>query len=413
MYRASSERTAPSPAATNPRKGAEIGDFSYDALPVFDAFERVGDRSVYTPLPDAWEVGATDVVDSTGAIAAGRYKEVNFAGAAIVAAVKNALSGAAFPFVFGGDGTVFAVPPEAADDMRKALGATVNYVADELGLELRAGMLPVAAILAAGHDMLVARYAASSEAVYAMFSGGGATFVEEELKAGRIAVTPAAKDARPDLSGLSCRFSPVESQHGVILSILVMLAADVSFAAFWDVASDVIAIVRSSGSRGGHPLPTEGPQLDFHSASIRYEAAATRRFPGNYLMTLARLSTEQFGGAILSRTGWRLGPLDVRSYRNWVTRNSDFRKFGDGLKMTVDCPTAAVETIRERLKDAEKRRVVDFGLFVQTSALVTCLVPSVLQDDHLHFLDGAGGGYARAAADMKRRLSERREKKAA
>jgi hypothetical protein len=409
MHCASSERAAQASATPNPGKGAEIGEFSYEALPVFDAFERVGDRSVYTPLPDAWEVGATDVVDSTGAIAAGRYKEVNLAGAAIVAAVKNALSGAAFPFVFGGDGTVFAVPPEATDDMRKALGATVNYVADELGLELRAGMLPVAAIRAAGHDMLVARYAASSEAVYAMFSGGGATYAEEELKAGRIAVPPAAKDARPDLSGLSCRFSPIESRHGVILSILVMPAADASFVEFWKVASEVIAIVQSSGSRGGHPLSPEGPQLDFHSAAIRYEAAATRRFPGNYLMTLARVSTEQFGGAILSRTGWKLGPLDVRRYRSWVTRNSDFRKFGDGLKMTVDCPMSAVKSIHERLQDAEARRVVDFGLFTQPSALITCLVPSVLQDDHLHFLDGAGGGYARAAADMKRRLSERRE----
>jgi hypothetical protein len=40
--------------------------------------------------------------------------------------------------------------------------------------------------------------------------------------------------------------------------------------------------------------------------------------------------------------------------------------------------------------------------------LITCLVPSVLQDDHLHFLDGAGGGYALAAKGLKERLSARR-----
>ncbi len=343
MYRPSSEGSAQPRVAPHHGKGSGIGGFSYDELPVF---ERVGDPGVYTPLPDTWEVGVTDVVDSTGAIAAGRYKEVNFAGAAIVAAVKNALGGAAFPFVFGGDGTVFAVPHEAAEATRKALGATVNYVADELGLVLRAGMLPVVAIRAAGHDMRVARYAASSEAVYAMFSGGGATYAEGSLKSGRISVPPAARDARPDLGGLSCRFSPVESRHGVILSIVVMPAEAASFAEFWEEASRVIAIVQASDDRSGHPLSAEGPHLDFRAPSIRYEAAATRRFPGNYLQTRARVTVEQFVGAILSRAGRKLGPLDVRSYRNWVARNSDFRKFDDALKMTVDCTPATVERIR-------------------------------------------------------------------
>ena len=44
-------------------------------------------------------------------------------------------------------------------------------------------MMPVAAIRAAGHDVRVARYAASPEAVYAMFSGGGMSYAEAELKA--------------------------------------------------------------------------------------------------------------------------------------------------------------------------------------------------------------------------------------
>jgi hypothetical protein len=33
--------------------------------------------------------------------------------------------------------------------------------------------------------------------------------------------------------------------------------------------------------------------------------------------------------------------------------------------------------------------------------MMTCIVPSVESDDHLHFLDGASGGYALAAKMMK------------
>jgi hypothetical protein len=32
---------------------------------------------------------------------------------------------------------------------------------------------------------------------------------------------------------------------------------------------------------------------------------------------------------------------------------------------------------------------------------MTCLTPSVYRSDHIHFLDGAAGGYSAAAASMK------------
>ena len=58
-------------------------------LPVFDAFEKVSDPSIFTPLPDDWQVGAADIVKSTAALRAGRYKDVNMAGAAVVGAVAE------------------------------------------------------------------------------------------------------------------------------------------------------------------------------------------------------------------------------------------------------------------------------------------------------------------------------------
>ena len=62
------------------------------------------DPKLYSPLPDDWAIGVADIVESTKAIAAQRYKAVNMAGAAVIAAVTNALEGREFPFVFGGDG---------------------------------------------------------------------------------------------------------------------------------------------------------------------------------------------------------------------------------------------------------------------------------------------------------------------
>jgi hypothetical protein len=54
-----------------------------------------------------------------------------------------------------------------------------------------------------------------------------------------------------------------------------------------------------------------------------------------------------------------------------------------------------------RLAAAAAEGVVVYGLHRQRAALMTCLTPSVYRSDHIHFLDGAAGGYSAAATAMK------------
>ena len=98
-------------------------DIFYGAIPVFRGFGSLMDPAMYAPLPDDWTVGVADIVESTKAIANQRYKAVNMAGAAVIAAVTNALDGREFPFVFGGDGASFAVSPGDLARARDALAA--------------------------------------------------------------------------------------------------------------------------------------------------------------------------------------------------------------------------------------------------------------------------------------------------
>ena len=96
-------------------------DTFYGAIPVFRGFSSLMDPALYSPLPQDWSIGVADIVESTKAIAQARYKAVNMAGAAVIAAVTNALEGREFPFVFGGDGASFAVAPDDLDRAREAL----------------------------------------------------------------------------------------------------------------------------------------------------------------------------------------------------------------------------------------------------------------------------------------------------
>src|SRR5258708_13509435 len=103
-------------------------DTFYSGIPVFRGFSSLMDPAMYSPLPDDWSIGIADIVESTRAIAEQRYKAVNMAGAAVIAAVTNALEGREFPFVFGGDGASFAVSPDDLERARDPMAAPASWV---------------------------------------------------------------------------------------------------------------------------------------------------------------------------------------------------------------------------------------------------------------------------------------------
>ena len=116
----------------------------YDRTPIFRDFSQVADDTCFLALPDDWVVGVADIEQSAKAILENRYKAVNMAGAAVIASVANALKPRDFPFIFGGDGAGFAVPPADAACARRALAETATWVAEDLHLSLRIGMISVA-----------------------------------------------------------------------------------------------------------------------------------------------------------------------------------------------------------------------------------------------------------------------------
>lgn len=351
----------------------------------------------FTPVPEDWLIGVTDIFNSTGHIAAGRYKTVNMVGASVIAAVMNTLQGAAFPYVFAGDGASFAVPPSQADLMRETLATLRSWVQSEFDMTLRAALLPVSEIRAAGHAVRVARYAPSPGVDYAMFSGGGLAWAEAQMKSNVAAVPAAQTPGMPDLTGLSCRWNNMKARNGIILSLVVLPAGDA--APFARLAEQVTRIADGL-ERGGHPVSDMGPEVQYPPPGLSLEAhTMSNRLPF-WLRQTVTLGRTLFSYSLF-RFRIRLGQFDPVHYRAGLHRNADFRKYDDGLKMTLDCDPHTRDRILALLHQAQADGIIRYGHYEQDEAMVTCIVPSAIREDHVHFVDGASGGYTMAAARMK------------
>lgn len=373
----------------------------YARLRRFASFDALCDPTNFTALPEDWFVGVSDVVNSTIEVANGRYKTVNMVGAAVISSQINGLPGTLFPFVFGGDGATFAIPPEHANAAQAGLQAVQRWAQDTFGIGLRAGLVPVQDVLAAGLKIGVARYQASEGIDYAMFNGGGVSWAETALKSGNYGFDPAPSGTVPDLTGLSCRWSPTQARNGTILSLVLQPVGGVDDAAFIKVASDVIRLA-STLERGGHPVPVAGPTTQWPSPAVMLEAHASKA-KGTLWASLCKILFETFIMWILYRTAWTLRGFNARYYARIIGQNSDFRKYDDGLKMTLDCDPATLAEIKKTLARAQASGVVEYGVFEQDEAMMTCIVPSVMTNDHIHFIDGASGGYTQAATMIKDR----------
>jgi hypothetical protein len=381
-----------------PMTTADGSELFYNSIPVFRGFGSLMDPALYSPLPDDWTVGVADIVESTKAIAAQRYKAVNMAGAAVIAAVTNALDGHEFPFVFGGDGASFAVSPDDRDRAREALAATASWVRDDLDLSMRVALVPVTAIRGQGLDVRVARFGPSANLSYAMFSGGGLGWAEVAMKRGEFAVEIAPSGTQPDLTGLSCRFEEMPATRGLILSVLVVPALNADPAAFRKLIEDIIDLVERSPD-AGRPVPQGGPPLRWPPAGVEYEARAARG--GSLAKRRAIVLANTLFAYVVMRFGIRVGGFVPKTYTRQVVENSDFRKYDDGLRMILDCTEELERALTVSLDAAASRRIIRYGLHRQDAAMMTCFTPSAMRSDHVHFIDGARGGYASAATALK------------
>ncbi|MDT0633147.1 DUF3095 domain-containing protein [Rubrivirga sp. S365] len=371
-------------------------------LTAVERFAALADPEAYTPAPDDWAVVLTDVVGSTEAVRAGRYRDVNYVGAASIAAVLNASHRADLPFVFGGDGATLLVPPEHLPASLRALAALQEHASARLGLPLRVGAVPVTAIRQAGHDVAVARLQVTDRYAQALFQGRGVEWAERQVKSPATAELYANRAEPPEgadpYAGLECRWEDVQSPRGETVSLLVEAVGGDTGATYREVLGTIEALY----GRGDAARPVTLDRLRLSARPSKLSPEARLRHPGARLRYQAKMWALNLLGRTLIGLGARTQETDWEEYPKRVLASTDYRKFDGVLRMVLAGGAADRGRLEATLDRLHRAGRLAYGLHVTDRAVLTCIVYERM-GGQVHFVDGAGGGYTNAAVAFKRR----------
>jgi hypothetical protein len=394
---------------------ADPYDF-YAALPVRQSFAEVTMPEVYTALPEDWVIIIGDVEGSTAAIARGQYKDVNLVGSSLLVATFNALGHSNLPFVFGGDGATLAMPMTELARARPAFLATRRMARDGFDLGLRIGVVPMRDIRAAGYDARVARVRLSEKFSLAAFWGGGLAWAEKTVKdpqAGiQYRIEEYAAPTAETFVGLECRWRGVPSERGETLSLLIQAVAPNDPERVRIYTEVVTRLHEIFGDQGeGHPISDKQLQIARQLSEYDGETKVHRSQSGAVGRTVYSFYIRSLSllGDWLMRHKITAFKANWAQYKRDIVTHSDYQKFDGVLRMVLSSTEAQRTELVQWLEERYRIGELAYGLHISKEALVTCLIFE-REGGHLHFIDGAGGGYALAANKLKHRLAALAEK---
>ena len=361
----------------------------------------LADQAQFAAVPPDWQVLLTDVRASTRALSDGKHQAVNLvATGSIIAALNIAhRAGVALPFFFGGDGATLLAPPALAAPIEAALLKHRENTRANFDLDLRVGRVPVADLYAQGVELKIAKTDVNGQGlVIPLALGDGLQLAERIVKGEDFAAAPTPPDATLDLEGMECRWDairPQASTQEIVCLLVIVRRADRQSAILSAVLRQVEDIYGSLAARN----PVSHTRLKLKTTIFKI-ATEMRAKLGRFAL-----------GYLLGQWFYTLiGPLyfalskDGAHYLERVVQLSDTLMI-DGRVNTVISGTAAQrEALSGALRALEDSGDIRFGLQICAASVMSCYVRD-RQDQHIHFVDGLGGGYTQAAGMLKQKMA--------
>ncbi len=206
-------------------------------------------------------------------------------------------------------------------------------------------MVPVKVILEGGFRTRIAKMQVSPWGTLAMFSGGGLAYAEKLIKDPEISATYEIQPGFDDkedhglFEGLECRWEPIASKKGETLCLMVLARGDSKLKSAESYANFIEEIRKIYGSQRDYSPVSPSQMKVILDSKLLASETKVRTFNKKILTRLVYpvlLILSCIIGKIIFKFGLKVGEMDGEEYLNMLTKNSDFQKFDDTLRMTID-----------------------------------------------------------------------------
>lgn len=394
-------------------------DDFYTKIKSFKYFSEFTQLEAYKDLPKEWFIVVADIQNSTEAIQNGFYREVNAISTATVATVLNATAPLKIPYVFGGDGATFCIPPSRKESTESALVAVKKLAKESFNLELIIGIVPMQLIKDQGYEISIGKYEPSEHFQQAMFQGNGLNYAESLVKNPVLENVYHLDENRikpeADFKGFECRWNEIPSSYDETVSIIIQVIEEDTErrkSTYDEIFQNIIRIYGDEEDH--HPLKEENLNLTLSLNKLASEAKIRTAFQSMYtkFKYLCKLLFLAFIGKYLMAKNIKSESVDWGKYKQRLITNTDYRKFDEVLRMVISGTKSQREELTEFLYKLHHEKKIIFGIHASPSALITCMVFNY-DTEHIHFLDGSNGGYAIAAQNMKKQLKNMKSEETA
>ena len=371
-------------------------------LPITSVFED----TLFSRVPADWQVIISDVKNSTQAVNAGRHSDVNLVAAGSLIAALNIAKKhqVEVPFFFSGDGSTLMVPAQIHPEVMAGLAAHNRNTTRHFNLQLHIGSLPVQTILDNRHTISLAKL--EIDAVYskAIALGDGLRFAEQLIKKDRYENETLLNSAL-NLTGLECRWNKVKPPVAEAENNCFLIEAtdpEQQTSVYSALFKTMEAIYGDLQKR--HPLCIEQlkPALGWQKLKREMLVKFGKWKPAYFLDALLKT----FFGLFAFQYNWNIGGVKGKDYLSQLIAHADTLAI-DGRVNTIICGTPEKHRqFLDYLQEEENSGRLIYGYHISKESIMTCYIEN-RNARHIHFVDGADGGYTEASKEFKRKLQLR------
>ena len=372
----------------------------YSRLPVneISLSELLTEDHLFYKLPDNWHVVITDVKRSTKAVETGMHETVNLLATGSIVAVLNIAYKAhiTVPFFFGGDGATFIIPASILSSTLQALVIHQENAKRNYDLTLRVGSVAVADIYKEGHDLNISKLRTSKLFSIPVLLGDGLNYAEKVIKGEDYILSPLpVKQDELDMTGMQCRWDKIKppQEYDEVVSLLITARDSVKQAAAFKIVIDILDEIYGEQETR---KPISVPMLKLKATLEKIRMEMRTKFGGYRPVYLLHKWITTLLGYFYFRT------KQGKKYLLQLVDMSDTLVIDGKINTVISGTSKQREQLELALNDLERSGLISYGLYVSKESIMSCYVRN-MNEDHIHFVDGAEGGYTKAAGMLKRK----------